>query len=141
MWDTLRGIIIQGGGENSTDRIFPSPPWGARRRHQISNPPSNSTDRAGNILKTHIFDPPTQEKHSPTFLKITIFDPLDTHFHHFPFFENLSPRPLTYPVLFPRLPPSFHFFIPAPAGNRTGHLPAPHPYSSFFLYEENIYSA
>ena len=103
--------------------------------------------RSRNSINTHIFDPPTLETYSQPFLKMLIFDLLGTHFHRFPFFQNLSPRPLTYPVLFPRLPPSFYFFIPAPAGNRTGHLPAPPPYSRFFymkrtyiLFEQNIFS-
>ena len=84
--------------------------------------------RSGNMLKMFYFDPPTLEKHSQTFLKISIFDPLGTHVHHFDFFfQNLSPRPPTYPILFPSLPPSFQIFIPAPARHGTGHLPSsPH---------------
>ena len=96
--------------------------------------------RSGNMLKMCYFDPPTLEKHSQTFLKISIFDPLDTHSHHFPFFQNLSPRPPTYPKTTPTLPPSFPIFIPVPARNRTGHLPPPPPSTRHFLCEEDIFS-
>ena len=93
---------------------------------ECRRPPQNDFPRAPGIFEKCMFDPPTLEIHSQTCLNILFLTACGSISRNFPFSQNLSPRPPTYPKTTPSLHPTFPISFPHPPGIERGTSPHPH---------------